>query len=145
MALIKCPECGREISDKANFCPGCGCPASEFKQNNVPEDTRSELDRIADEIAEWCPSKVRSVKVFQEKTGVDLKTAKQYMDLRYDGKGIHEVSEEVCPKCGSKNVTFEKEPDRSTTVSYFKGVYNTTYRPGKTKAKCGDCGKKWKF
>jgi hypothetical protein len=28
MALIKCPECGREISDKAISCPGCGCPIS---------------------------------------------------------------------------------------------------------------------
>ena len=26
MALIKCPECGREISDKAKACPHCGCP-----------------------------------------------------------------------------------------------------------------------
>lgn len=26
MALIKCSECGREISDKAVSCPGCGCP-----------------------------------------------------------------------------------------------------------------------
>ena len=26
MALIKCPECEREISDKANVCPNCGCP-----------------------------------------------------------------------------------------------------------------------
>lgn len=26
MALIKCPECGREISDRAEECPGCGCP-----------------------------------------------------------------------------------------------------------------------
>lgn len=24
MALIRCPECGREISDKAVSCPGCG-------------------------------------------------------------------------------------------------------------------------
>ena len=24
--IIKCPECGREISDKAASCPGCGCP-----------------------------------------------------------------------------------------------------------------------
>lgn len=28
MALIKCPECGREISDKAIACPNCGCPIS---------------------------------------------------------------------------------------------------------------------
>lgn len=26
MALIKCPECGREISDRANSCPNCGYP-----------------------------------------------------------------------------------------------------------------------
>lgn len=26
MALIKCPECGKEISDKASICPNCGCP-----------------------------------------------------------------------------------------------------------------------
>ena len=24
--IIKCPECGKEISDKASACPGCGCP-----------------------------------------------------------------------------------------------------------------------
>lgn len=29
MALIKCPECGKEISDKATTCPNCGCPIKE--------------------------------------------------------------------------------------------------------------------
>lgn len=26
MAIIKCPECGKEISDKAKQCPSCGYP-----------------------------------------------------------------------------------------------------------------------
>ena len=26
MALTKCPECGQQISDKANVCPNCGHP-----------------------------------------------------------------------------------------------------------------------
>ena len=26
MALIKCTECGKEVSDKAATCPNCGCP-----------------------------------------------------------------------------------------------------------------------
>lgn len=26
MALIECGECGREVSDKAASCPGCGSP-----------------------------------------------------------------------------------------------------------------------
>lgn len=30
MALIKCPECGREISDRAGSCLGCGCPIEKI-------------------------------------------------------------------------------------------------------------------
>lgn len=30
MALIKCPECGKLISDKAKSCPECGCPKECF-------------------------------------------------------------------------------------------------------------------
>lgn len=30
MALIRCPECGNSISDKAEKCPHCGLPASYF-------------------------------------------------------------------------------------------------------------------
>ena len=33
MALIKCPECGKEISDKAEHCPRCGYPISPVKQS----------------------------------------------------------------------------------------------------------------
>ena len=29
MALIKCKECGKEISDKANTCPNCGNPIND--------------------------------------------------------------------------------------------------------------------
>ena len=31
MALIKCPECGKEISDKAATCPNCGTPIAGKK------------------------------------------------------------------------------------------------------------------
>ena len=30
MSLINCPECGKEISDKAEACPHCGLPAQFF-------------------------------------------------------------------------------------------------------------------
>lgn len=32
MALIKCPECGKEISDRATSCPNCGYPISQEPQ-----------------------------------------------------------------------------------------------------------------
>jgi len=43
MALIKCKECGQEISDKAEFCPRCGFPVNEKVQKglsgkDVPEE-----------------------------------------------------------------------------------------------------------
>lgn len=35
MALIKCIECGKEISDKATACPNCGCPVSSVKEEKT--------------------------------------------------------------------------------------------------------------
>ena len=32
MALIKCSECGKEISDKATTCPNCGSPTVSFEK-----------------------------------------------------------------------------------------------------------------
>ena len=31
MALIKCPECGQQVSDRAKACIHCGCPLEEEK------------------------------------------------------------------------------------------------------------------
>lgn len=32
MALIKCIECGHEVSDKASYCPQCGAPVEKKRQ-----------------------------------------------------------------------------------------------------------------
>ena len=37
MALIKCIECGKEISDKANACIHCGCPIEKEKRTVIIE------------------------------------------------------------------------------------------------------------
>lgn len=29
MALVRCSDCGKEVSDKAKACPNCGCPISK--------------------------------------------------------------------------------------------------------------------
>lgn len=44
MALIKCTECGKDISNKAAVCPHCGCPMEEIlkiismKESDASED-----------------------------------------------------------------------------------------------------------
>lgn len=40
MALINCPECGKEISDKAGNCPNCGCPIQP--EQEAAKDNRGE-------------------------------------------------------------------------------------------------------
>nr|WP_326165692.1 UvrD-helicase domain-containing protein [uncultured Oscillibacter sp.] len=46
MALIKCPECGSSISDRAESCPHCGLPAAYFStpQTEEPIPGGEEID-----------------------------------------------------------------------------------------------------
>ena len=37
MALIKCPECGQSISDRASKCPKCGYPIQEYLSSKAKE------------------------------------------------------------------------------------------------------------
>ena len=41
MSLINCPECNKEISDKAIACPYCGNPINESKPIVVQKDYKS--------------------------------------------------------------------------------------------------------
>lgn len=41
MALIRCVECGKEISDKSNACIHCGCPL-EYQLMDVDTGATSE-------------------------------------------------------------------------------------------------------
>lgn len=38
MALIKCPECGKEISERASACPHCGYPINHHSSQQRAED-----------------------------------------------------------------------------------------------------------
>ena len=38
MAIVKCPECNREVSDKASACPNCG-----YQINSVKTDVQDNL------------------------------------------------------------------------------------------------------
>jgi hypothetical protein len=47
MAIIICPECGKEISEYAPFCMGCGCPMETIKdllenKNEIVENEKTE-------------------------------------------------------------------------------------------------------
>ena len=52
MALISCPECGRQISTLASSCPSCGCPAGgaqpmQETQSPTGAEPRSETESVS--------------------------------------------------------------------------------------------------
>lgn len=135
MALIKCPECGREISDKAVSCPGCGYPIQDMVQDN-----RSDLDKLVDEICERNPDMYVAIKELRKATELDLKSADDIIRKKYKGTTLDEemksIKEEAkqerrkngedirtslqtlanlsaaskvakCPKCGSTSISYD--------------------------------------
>lgn len=53
MALVRCPDCGGEVSSQATACPHCGAPIATVLGDRV--DTRSDTDHTrhrADRVVE---------------------------------------------------------------------------------------------
>lgn len=101
MALVKCPECGREVSNKAVSCPGCGCPIADFKVKNS-------IDTLLDELYNKYPNEmVKAIKELREVTGMDLKSARDAVYIRYKGKTARqlEADEKAVRKAKSKQAS----------------------------------------
>ena len=45
MALISCPECNKEISDKAASCPGCGVPIANTPAQKILSNQNPTVNR----------------------------------------------------------------------------------------------------
>lgn len=58
MALIQCPECGKEISDKAASCPNCGCPIVVVKETQQVSEMPANVNKNS--IVAQCRTDVES-------------------------------------------------------------------------------------
>lgn len=150
MALIKCPECGKEVSDKALTCIHCGCPLVEKNHciiNGVDVDCsflfdpkyedieikelimmeKTNLDAgIADKIVEEWSKKGEIPPVFNGKISTYEEDSRQAME-RINNQ-LH------CPKCGSTSIT-----TGARGVNWFWGFIGAN----KTVNRCGKCGYTW--
>ena len=52
MALVKCSECGKEVSDKAGSCPSCGAPvaAGIAERYGSPHSTAAKLAKVEETV-----------------------------------------------------------------------------------------------
>ena len=89
MALLKCSECGREISDKAVSCPGCGCPVSEIEGMSQKDEKINSLVETVKRIHRIYPTgKIKAIKELRKCTGLDLAEATNIINKEYNGEGI---------------------------------------------------------
>lgn len=81
MALIQCPECGKEISDKAPACIHCGFPLDQLEKNNSieNEDDRKLYKLILRNVPK--ESKVKTIKLVMDMhSNLGLREAKDFVD-----------------------------------------------------------------
>jgi ribosomal protein L37E len=127
MALIKCPECGKDVSDKAKACPHCGCPISEPQKENDTEIYTQCPEcgawiKDSDNICSNCGFEFEEPYV-EEKTYSDEFSS--YGECKKQFNGVYRISlfgkktEVYCPRCGSENCSIYHEqrviPGKSKT------------------------------
>lgn len=155
MALIKCPECGKDVSSLSETCIHCGFPLKHVHKQGMciidgkVHDLSSIRDRFmsanldnkeeTNEIVRDLYHQVGSISIYAaaELARIILKTGE--VPETYDGSHLTRQSKKDdgklhCPKCNSTNVT-----TGSRGYSMVWGFIGS----GKTVNRCGKCGHKW--
>lgn len=103
MALITCPECGRQISNQADICIGCGIPMDKITKilNTVSETWTPETE---------CDSSTRIIPFPLEDRTISCIRCK----TRYS------LSEKQCPKCKTPALYLFRDPQQQELLSLFR-------------------------
>lgn len=143
MALIKCPECGKEISDKSEKCIHCGFPLrnTPFLQENI-NGKYYDINFLTDKNI----SQAKKITMLRELTNydIDLMDAKK-MVLKYhptqqeSSNPKEEDNRPKCPNCHSTNIQKISGTKRWFSTGLF-GLASSDI--GKSMC-CKNCGYKW--
>ncbi|WP_337935029.1 zinc ribbon domain-containing protein [Jutongia sp.] len=154
MALIKCSECGKEVSDRATTCPHCGCPMvaenhcvingldvdcsfifnneydQEIKELIMMEKTNLDLQIIEKIVYEWS-AQGKIPPVFNGKVSTWEEDNKKILS--------QQSNTPKCPTCGSTNIQKISGTKRWLSAGLF-GLASSDV--GKSMV-CKSCGYKW--
>ncbi|SHO50614.1 zinc-ribbon domain-containing protein [Anaerocolumna xylanovorans] len=105
MALINCPECNKEISDKAASCPNCGYPIAKDESDKSKSIYNFNGQQYDVSQIQWLVEQgqiIQAIKEFRVLTGAGLAEAKNAVDRmpRVSPQAVDNI-EIRCPKCGS--------------------------------------------
>lgn len=139
MSLIKCTECGKEISDKAVSCPNCGCPVSQMTTETVQNydngngyygDSQSKVYNGGNIVVQGnidlssviayinSGNKIQAIKEVRELTNMGLKEAKDAVEEIERSKNMN------------LEISFLTHPDQTTDIVIKKNGVVTGYEGG---------------
>lgn len=119
MALIQCTECGHTVSDRAEICPGCGCPVKlileeqqklaqeEISLKQKTEESKKQIESIHQIQCPSCGEMTSSRKIKCEHCGeniaLGLFNTDQSSEPTYitPQPRIKKTPSICCPRCGS--------------------------------------------
>lgn len=154
MSLIRCPECGKEISDKSKQCVHCGYPLKEHKNmiceiNGVKYDLTNFYNRIMKYKqnggkADFFDDSDKIYKAIWNDMFklTNLKKSVKFCEQIYKEESIPNIfsgelvsSKISCPKCKSISIS---------TINKGYSVLTGFIGSGKPMNVCQNCGHKWK-
>lgn len=135
MALIKCAECGNEISEYSESCPHCGCPTNKTKEiitqriKTLPDNIKCPVCRTVNN-----SDFLRKNNAKCKACGADLSDLKKLEDekIKYQERKKANELKPCCPKCGNTQFT----PVRK------KFSLLTGFATNKVDLICNNCGTK---
>lgn len=130
MSLISCPECGKEISDKAENCIHCGYPISKSEEKKVISDCiycKSKIN-AGDDYCDSCGMRVTPYSSPSEKVEFESKCENDTDEIGVYRTNIFGGNEKVCcPRCGSSNCSIYFE--NHTIPVKVKTSYSANLNP----------------
>ncbi len=118
MSLIKCPECGKEISSRALKCPGCGLGKEEIAEI-VTEQKRKEIYNYPTISFIWREDKKKTINDNAKQIVVN-KTTCPTCGMGYDKK----ISL-TCPLCELRNKNLQLEEKINNLLVKYTQYLNT--------------------
>lgn len=121
MALIKCPKCGREISDKAKKCVGCGWKVklgvTNLKENPTISDNSLQKEATIDEsVKAMVDQKQKELELEYKKREEEL--AQQHKALEMAQQELERTKKEQTPEL-QRDVPIEKKNLSNINILLF--------------------------
>lgn len=117
MSLITCPECGRQISDKAAMCIGCGIPMEEIRIMLSSQEVHSVPDHSDEEMIQ--EPIITHSQISAETTAIS--SSKRIKCLNCSSE--YSIGEYKCPNCGQTMLSLIKDAEIQEALLQKQGLW----------------------